>query len=170
MCAGVVALAPLTAQAGILDASWTAPTTNTDGSPLTDLASYRVYYGTANPPCPGSTFLSVISPTPSPGPGTIVMARLAGLASGTLYYAAVTAVNGSGAESACPTVASAVAHASIGVSPTGTVDFGTVNLGSFADRIFTVSNTSAGAVSGTVAATAPFSVVSGSPLDRKSVV
>jgi len=24
--------------AGVLDASWTAPTTNTDGSPLTDLA------------------------------------------------------------------------------------------------------------------------------------
>lgn len=26
--------------AGILEATWTAPTTNTDGGPLTDLASY----------------------------------------------------------------------------------------------------------------------------------
>jgi hypothetical protein len=26
--------------------SWTAPTENTDGSPLTDLAGYLVYYGT----------------------------------------------------------------------------------------------------------------------------
>ena len=41
--------------AGILDATWTAPTTNTDGSPLTDLASYLVYYGTPTSPCPGSS-------------------------------------------------------------------------------------------------------------------
>ncbi|HMK56661.1 MAG TPA: hypothetical protein VK448_08505 [Dissulfurispiraceae bacterium] len=27
--------------------TWTAPTTNTDGSPLTDLAGYKIYYGTA---------------------------------------------------------------------------------------------------------------------------
>src|SRR6266568_1650783 len=42
--------------AGVIDASWTAPTTNVDGSSLTDLASYRVYYGTSNPSCPGSSF------------------------------------------------------------------------------------------------------------------
>ena len=28
--------------------SWDAPTTNTDGTPLTDLAGYRVYWGTIN--------------------------------------------------------------------------------------------------------------------------
>ena len=27
--------------------SWTAPTLNTDGTPLTDLAGYKIYYGTA---------------------------------------------------------------------------------------------------------------------------
>lgn len=27
---------------------WTAPTTNADGSPIKDLAGYRVYYGTAS--------------------------------------------------------------------------------------------------------------------------
>src|SRR5947207_15271028 len=58
-------------EAGILDASWTAPTTNTDGSPLTDLASYRVYYGTSGAPCPGGTFLQTASPTPTPCCGQI---------------------------------------------------------------------------------------------------
>ena len=48
------------ASAGVLDASWTAPTTNTDGSPLTDLASYRVYYGSSQP-CPGVSFSEVAS-------------------------------------------------------------------------------------------------------------
>src|SRR4030042_1896878 len=28
--------------------SWDAPTTNADGTPLTDLAGYKVYYGTAS--------------------------------------------------------------------------------------------------------------------------
>src|SRR5207245_5798037 len=49
------------------------------------------------------------------------------------------------------------------VSPTGTVNFGTVNLGSFADQTFTVQNTVGGTVSGAAAAAAPFSIVSGSP-------
>lgn len=40
--------------AGEVDLSWTAPTTNEDGTPLTDLAGYSVYYydtagGWANP-------------------------------------------------------------------------------------------------------------------------
>ena len=51
------------AVAGVLDASWTAPTTNSDGSPLTDLASYRVYFGTSATPCPSGTFVSVPSPS-----------------------------------------------------------------------------------------------------------
>jgi hypothetical protein len=28
--------------------AWSAPTTNTDGTPLTDLAGYKVYYGTSS--------------------------------------------------------------------------------------------------------------------------
>ena len=42
---------------GVLDASWTAPTTNADGSSLTDLVSYRVYYSTTNPLVPVVRFL-----------------------------------------------------------------------------------------------------------------
>ena len=149
--------------AGVLDASWTAPTTNTDGSPLTDLGSYRVYYGSSNPSCPGSSFSEVASATASPGANETVTLKLTGLSSGTLYYVAVTAVDTSGNESACSTQASAVAQVGFTVSPTGTVDFGTVDLGSFADRTYTVQSTRAGTMSGTVSSPAPFSIVSGSP-------
>jgi hypothetical protein len=47
------------------------------------------------------------------------------------------------------------------VSPTGTVDFCTVNLGSVADQTFTLQNTGSGTVAGTATVAAPFSVVSG---------
>jgi hypothetical protein len=89
--------------------------------------------------------------------------RLTGLSPGTLYYVSVTALDTSGNESACSTQASAVAQVGFTVSPTGTVDFGTVDLGSFADRTFTVQSTRAGTMSGTVSSPAPFSIVSGSP-------
>src|SRR5256886_556837 len=153
--------------AGILDVSWIAPTTNSDGSPMTDLASYRVYYGASNagasnPPCPGPSFFQVASSTPSPPSNQVVTFRLTGLSSGTLYYVSVTAVDTSGNESACATPASAVARIEFAVSPTGTVNFGSVNLGSFADRTLSVSNTGGGTVSGTVSTSAPFSIVSGS--------
>src|SRR5688572_3909064 len=60
-------------------------------------------------------------------------------------------------------VESAFAQTNFAVSPSGTVDFGSVNLRSFADRTFTVQNTDGGTVSGTVSTSPPFSVVSGSP-------
>src|SRR5262244_2936698 len=108
------------ATAGVIDASWIAPTTNADGSPLTDLASYRVYYGTASAPCPGTSFIEVPSPTLSPVSNQIVTFRLTGLSTGTLYYGSMTAVDTSGNESACSNIASAVARIDFAVSPTGT--------------------------------------------------
>ena len=53
LLSAVLLLPARPASAGILDASWFAPTTNTDGSPLTDLASYSVYYGTSDSPLLG---------------------------------------------------------------------------------------------------------------------
>jgi hypothetical protein len=97
-------------EAGILDASWTAPTEHTDGSPLTDLASYRLYYGTSDSPCAGSTFVDVASPTPSPLPGETMSVQLAGLMASTRYFVAVSAVDTAGSESACSTAANAVAR------------------------------------------------------------
>ena len=144
-------------QAGILDASWTAPTKNTDGSDLTDLASYRVYYGTASSPCPGPSRAQIASPTSSPDPGQTVSTRLTGLTVGPLpYHVAVTAVDTAGNESACSSVASASARLDFAVSPTSTLAFGDVNVGTFAERTFTVSNTGGGTVSGAVSVTAPF--------------
>jgi Big-like domain-containing protein/ASPM-SPD-2-Hydin domain-containing protein len=149
--------------AGILDATWTAPTTNTDGSPLTDLASYWLYYGTSSSPCPGSSSIQVASPTSSPGPNQTISVRLTGLTTGTLYNVAVSAVDATGKQSACSSIASAVARAEFAVSPAGTVSFGSVNLGSFAEQTFTVSNTGGGTVSGSASVAAPFSIVFGSP-------
>jgi Bacterial Ig domain len=162
-----------TIEAGILDASWTAPTTNTDGSPLTDLSSYRVYYGTSSSPCPGSTTSVVVaSPTSSPTAGQPkVSVRLSGLATRTTYNVSVTAVDTAGSQSACSGVASAEARADFSVSPSS-MSFGSVNLGSSADRTFIVSNTEGGVLSGSVSLAAqtgnganPFTIVSGNPIN-----
>src|SRR5882672_11261304 len=149
--------------AGVLDASWTAPTTNTDGSALTDLAAYRVYYGTSGSPCPGGTFVQVASTVSSPPPNQTVSLRLANLTTGTLYTVSVAAVDTGGNQSGCSPTASAVAQVDIAVTPTTTVNFGNVNIGSVLDQVFTVQNTRAGTVTGTASVPAPFSIVSGSP-------
>ena len=101
---------PPSGSAAILDASWVAPTTNTDGSSLTDLAFYRLYYSTASTPCPQSSFFQVASPTPSPQINETVTYRLTGLWTGARYFVAVTAVDSGGLESACSPVANAVAR------------------------------------------------------------
>ncbi|HEV8614519.1 MAG TPA: Calx-beta domain-containing protein [Methylomirabilota bacterium] len=158
------------ARAGILDASWTAPTTNVDGSALTDLASYRVYYGNSDSPCPAGSYFAVAASGPSPAPNTSVSYRLTGLSSGTSYFVSVTAVTVSGEESDCFTAApSAVARIDFAVSPTGTVDFGSVATGDFAEKTFTVQNTGGGTVTGTVSTAAPFSVVAGGTLSLVGV-
>src|SRR2546427_1755880 len=135
---GAVLLATNPGHAGILDATWTAPTTNTDGSPLTDLASYRIYHGTGSAPCPGPSFFQVASSTASPPANQAVSFRLTGLSTGTTYFVAITAVDAGGMQSACSAAASAGAKVTFAVSPTGTLTFGRSNLGTFADQTFTV--------------------------------
>jgi hypothetical protein len=102
------------AHAGVLDATWTAPTTNTDGSALTDLGSYRVYYSTNQAqltPCQNATLrLDVPSPTTMPAPNTTVAGHLTNLTTGATYWVAVTAVDTAGNESACSQIASAAAR------------------------------------------------------------
>src|SRR6267142_2752233 len=80
-------LATSPGSAGVLDASWTSPSTNVDGSPLTDLAFYRVYYRSGGAPCPGPSVFQVASSTTSPG-GEAVAFRLTGLTSGATYSVA----------------------------------------------------------------------------------
>src|SRR2546430_16359952 len=97
---------------------------NANGSPLTDLAAYRVYYGTSGAPCPGGTFLQTPSTTANPGPGQIVSVRFTGLSTTLLYNVSVTAVDTSGGERTRSIPASARARIAIAASPTRPVDFG----------------------------------------------
>jgi hypothetical protein len=76
--------------------SWNPPTTNTDGSPLTNLAGYRVYWG----PSIGSYTSSVT--LNNPGLASYVVENLG---PGT-YYFVVTARNSAGGESQYSNVAS----------------------------------------------------------------
>jgi hypothetical protein len=76
--------------------SWTPPTTNTNGSALTNLAGYRVRWG----PAPGNYTNSVT--LTNPGLASYVVTNLV---SGTHYFV-VTAVNSLGVESQFSNVAS----------------------------------------------------------------
>jgi hypothetical protein len=97
------------AASGVLDVSWVAPTTNIDGSPLTDVASYRVYYSPVDAPCTRGKSIRV-APSHAPAPGQRIVFRLTGLTMGELYYVAVAAVNSQGIESECSITESARAR------------------------------------------------------------
>jgi hypothetical protein len=68
--------------------AWDAPTTNTDGSPLTDVAGYKVHYGTSS-----GNYTRVIDV------GHVKTYKIEGLRSDT-YYFTVTVYDISGNESA----------------------------------------------------------------------
>ena len=89
----VVAAAAAT---GTADVSWTPPTTNTDGSTLTDLAGYNIYYGT-NP-----NALNQKVQVTNIGVTNYV---ISGLTTGTWYFA-VTAYSSAGTESSLSNLAS----------------------------------------------------------------
>jgi hypothetical protein len=76
--------------------SWEAPTANTNGSALTDLAGYRIYYGTS----PSQLNTSVQIKTT--GIQTYVIDNLA---AGTWYFA-IMAVTSAGTESSLSNVVS----------------------------------------------------------------
>jgi hypothetical protein len=78
----------LTAHAAEVQFAWDAPTTNTDGTLLTDLAGYKVYYGQAS----RQYDVSVDA-------GLATTAALSGLEAGRTYYFAVTAYDTSAQES-----------------------------------------------------------------------
>jgi hypothetical protein len=78
--------------------AWTPPTENTNGSVLTNLAGYHLYYGTTQ-----SNLTKVVDIT-NPGLAAYVVSDLS---SGTWYFA-LTSVNSAGVESARSTVISTV--------------------------------------------------------------
>ncbi len=75
-----VLLTSLSANAGTATLSWTPPTTNADGTPLTDLAGYKIYYGTAS-----RTYSQPIDV------GNVTTYFMGGFADGKTYYFAVKA-------------------------------------------------------------------------------
>jgi hypothetical protein len=75
--------------AGMVTISWTAPTQNTDGTPMTDLVGFYIYYG------PAATELSTVVAVA--GAGTTSHA-IGDLSPGTWYFA-VAAYNSEDIES-----------------------------------------------------------------------
>jgi hypothetical protein len=81
-----------------LAVSWTRPTTNSDGSALTDISGYQVIYGAS---------ASNLSQSMSISGASTTSALIGGLTSGT-YYVAVRTVNSSGSASPPSGVAAAI--------------------------------------------------------------
>jgi hypothetical protein len=78
------------AAAGTATLTWSAPSVNTDGTPVTTLSGYTIYYGTSASALTQSVAVS--------GAGTTSF-ELTGLAAGTWYFA-VAADATDGTESA----------------------------------------------------------------------
>lgn len=87
------------ARAGEATLSWTPPTQRTDGSPLTNLAGFKAYYGTS--PTTLTTVVDI--------PGPLVTQRvITGLSPATWYFA-MTAYDATGLESdKSPTVSKVI--------------------------------------------------------------
>jgi len=98
---------------GSAKVNWTIPTTNTDGSKLTDLAGFKVVFGTSR---------TSLNQSYSVNSATATSATVPALASGT-WYLAVRAVNQAGVESAASnivekTIASASTSKTINITIT----------------------------------------------------
>ncbi len=86
-----LALASSTASSAEVTLTWTAPTQNEDGTPLTDLAGYNIYYG-----CSASGDYPQTLSVPDPNATSVVVT---GLPNATECYFVATAYNVPGEES-----------------------------------------------------------------------
>lgn len=75
---------------GVATLSWTPPTRNIDGTPLTNLAGYRIHFGTSEGSYPSKLKIT------NPG---ITEYTVESLQNGITYFFVVTALNSLGAES-----------------------------------------------------------------------
>jgi hypothetical protein len=80
--------APATTPAGTITMAWSPPTVNTDGSSVTDLAGYVIYYGSTS-----GTYDHSIDV------GNVTTYTLTGLTPGQIYYVAATSYNTSDKQS-----------------------------------------------------------------------
>jgi hypothetical protein len=83
---------------GTIRLAWDPPTTTADGSPLTDLTGYKIYYGTASRTYDHSVDV-----------GNVTTYTLTGLAQGQTYYLATTAYDTSNRQSGFSNEVSGVA-------------------------------------------------------------
>jgi hypothetical protein len=83
------ATAPTAPTTGSANLSWTVPTENTNGTPVTDLAGYHIYYGTSE-----GAWTSTVTVLDANETSYVV----SGLAPGT-YYFAIVAFNTAGEDS-----------------------------------------------------------------------
>jgi hypothetical protein len=90
---GITVVATATGSATVI---WHPPTQNTDGTPLTDLAGYRVYWGTARDKLTNSVTVD------NPGLSSYVLSEL----TPATWYFALSAVNAAGTESPLSNVVS----------------------------------------------------------------
>ena len=84
---------------GSASLSWTAPTSNTDGSPVTNLAGYKIDYGTS----PGALTQTATLSDPA-----ATAYAVQGLASGTWYFAISAFTSGGGASALSSVVSKTV--------------------------------------------------------------
>lgn len=94
----------VTLPTGAAELSWTVPTENTDNTPLTDLAGFKLYWGTAPGSYPNSVQLD------NPGLMSYVIENLPY----AHYYFVATAFNSMGRESAQSNVAEGIVSAEPG--------------------------------------------------------
>jgi ABC-type transporter MlaC component len=107
MLAAVLHIGGNEAQAASASLAWSAPTTNTDGTAVSNLAGYNLYVGNAS-----RSYQQKINVGNSTG------YNVANLSDGATYYFAVTAYNSTGVESAYSAEAS---KAFTAVTPTYTI-------------------------------------------------
>lgn len=89
LAAFAIAVTSTTSGTGNATLSWVTPTQNTDGSTLTDLSGYRIYYGSS-----ANSLTSSVNVSASATSYTV-----SGLTNGTTYYFAMTSLSASGLES-----------------------------------------------------------------------
>lgn len=85
---------------GTVKLSWIPPKTNTDGSKLSDLAGYKIYYGTSK------EYLQRVIEIKDP---TVTEYTIEDLPPYT-YYFVITAYNAAGAESSHSNIATKTVH------------------------------------------------------------
>ncbi len=90
---GITVQANNTSSTGNAVLNWTIPSQNTDGSALTDLTGYVIYYGT-------SANTSELTNSITISGGSTTTATIDGLTAGTTYYFSIASVSSTGGEGA----------------------------------------------------------------------